>query len=85
MKGARWVLLPIELGVVRKMESVILCSQDKTIKVWHIEQGVSTKPLDVHTLAVYCLLLLCNENLASGSKTTQLKFGNLNRVLVSLI
>ena len=53
------------------------CSQDTSIKFWNINDAQCIKTLNGHTDHVYCLLLLENGHVASGSKDEKIKIWNM--------
>jgi WD40 repeat protein len=54
------------------------CSNDKTIKIWSLNDGTLKKTLEGHTSQVYALILLPNGDLASGSRDNTIKIWDLN-------
>ena len=65
--------------------SLVNCSQNKTIKIWNVEQGVCIKTLHGHKSAVFCLQLLSNGSLASGSEDKTIKIWNMEKELGNLL
>ena len=59
-------------------ETLVSCSQDKTIKVWDLNRNSLVKTLTGHSGQVYCLLLLKTGLVASGSQDRTIRVWNVD-------
>ena len=52
-------------------------SKDGRIKIWNVEEGKCLKTLEGHTSAVYCIEVLDNGEIVSGSDDKTIRIWNL--------
>ena len=59
------------------MDYWVSCSHDKSIQCWDLTQGTCIKTITVKK-EIYCLLLLPNDMLASGSRANTVQIWDIN-------